>query len=410
MWRRFGGAAYATLTLAVFTFQAAALVVLTWAFIFDRLGVGPEGIVMYEVLAAAVAGTALAVMIMTAYTLVYQAISAAKQQREEREKEVWRTRWLEVLFGGEPAPGGRLSGPAVEALVTVREKLTGREAHVVDTMISASGVTHDLIAIAESARRHSLTHRLGALDLIARAGSPQGFEALALLANDPELSIRVMAVRALARAAAALDEPHAREGAAVLIVDVVTEASVPAGAVEEALLVLGQSAPAVLRRMLAVPDRPELTAAALDATGRLHVADLVADVVPHLESSDNNVRCAGWRAIAGIGLLPPPAVDLLHAAATDESPQVRSQAVRACRLLPPADAIRRLTSSMTDSSWWVRRAAAHSLASLGHLGLAALNSVAGDHPDRYARHIALDVLVEVKGLNAEQALRMRAIH
>ena len=408
MWRRFGGAAYATLTLAVFSFQAIALVGLTWAFIFDRLGVGPEGLVMHEALALAVAATALAVMILTAYTLAFQAVSAAKQRRDQRETALWRDRWLKVLFAGEPAPAGSLSGPAVEALVTVREKLTGREAEAVDTMIASSGATFDLIAIAAAARRHSVTRRLDALDLIARAGSPHGFEALAQLTNDPEQSVRVMAVRALARATAALDEPAAREGAALLLVDLVAEAHIPAGAVEEALLVLGQSAPAVLRHMMKLADQPELLAAALDAAGRLHLAELVDDVLPHLSASDNDIRCAAWRAIAGLGLLPSEAFELLHAAAVDPAPEVRSQAARACRLLPPADAIRRLTSLMTDSSWWVRRAAAYSLANLGEVGLAALNSVAADHHDRYARHIALDVLVETKRLNPELALTMRA--
>lgn len=409
MWRRFGGAAYATLTLAVFTFQAVALVALTWAFIFDRLGLGPEGITLHEALALAVGATALAVMILTAYTLAYQAVSATHQRREQREIEQWRQRWVRVLFGGEPQPGGHLSGPAIEALVNVREKLTGREAELVDGMIAASGVTHDLIAVASAARRNSVTHRLDALDLIARAGSPHGFEALAQLTGDPELSIRVMSVRALARAAAGLDEPQAREGAALMLVDLIDQARIPAGAVEEALLVLGQAASPVLRRILRLVDRPELVAAGLDAVARLHVADLVDDVLVHLRSRDNDVRCAGWRAIAGIGLLPAPAIELLHAAAVDESPQVRSQAARACRLLPPADAVRRLTSLMTDASWWVRRASAYSLASMGELGIAALTSVAEDHHDRYAKHIALDVLVEMKGLDAQRALEMRAV-
>ena len=408
MWRRFGGAAYATLTLCVFTGQAIALVLLTWAFIFDRLGVGPKGIVMHEALALAVAATALAVMILTAYTLAYQAVSAARQLREQHEVALWRDGWVKVLFGDTPAPKGRLSGPAVEALVSIREKLTGQEAETVDAMIAASGVTHDLLAIAVAARRHTVPRRLDALDLIARVGAPQGFDALAKLTKDPELPIRVMSVRALARAAASLDEPQAREGAALVLVELIKETDVPAGAVEEALLILGQSAGPVLRRLSSLQDRPELIGAALDAIGRLHLADLMDDVTPHLSSSDNNVRCAAWRAISGIGLLPATAIDLLHAAASDESPQVRSQAARACRLLPPADAIRRLTSLMTDSSWWVRRGAAYGLAEMGGLGVAALSSVADDHHDRYARHIALDVLVEMKQLDAERALNMRA--
>ena len=117
MWRRFGGAAYATLTLFVFTGQAIALVLLTWAFIFDRLGVGPKGIVMHEALALAVAATALAVMILTAYTLAYQAVSAARQLREQHEVALWRDGWVKVPYpddgrpfgdGAFPTPSGRV--------------------------------------------------------------------------------------------------------------------------------------------------------------------------------------------------------------------------------------------------------------------------------------------------------------
>ncbi|HUR47902.1 MAG TPA: HEAT repeat domain-containing protein [Acidimicrobiales bacterium] len=408
MWRKFGGVAYATLTLAVFTIQAIALVLLTWAFIFDRLGVGPEGIVMRDALALAVAVTALAVMLLTAYTLVYQALSAGRLQRERKETEIWRQRWIRILFSGEEQPPEKLNARATEALVNVREKLTGREAETVDSMISSSGIIHDLVAVATSGRRHSVARRLDALDLLARAGAPMEFDALARLTKDPEVAIRVMALRALARAAASLENPDARQGAAVLLVDLIRTSEVPAGAVEESLLVLGPAADEVFRRMLESPDPPDLLAAALDAIGRLHSADLIADVTAYLDSHNINVRCAAWRAIDGIGLLPAGCVGRLHAALSDPSAQIRAQACRAARLLPPADALARLDALLTDSSWWVRRGAATSLGRMGEVGIEALTAAGQGHRDRFARHIALDVLVEMDRLNPELALSMRA--
>lgn len=408
MWRKFGGVAYATLTLAVFTIQAVALILLTWAFIFDRLGVGPEGIVMRDALAVAVGITALAVMVLTAYTLVYQTLSSARLQRERRETEAWRLRWIRILFSDEEEAPDKLDARAIEALVNVREKLTGREAETVDAMISASGIIHDLVAIATSARRYSVARRLDALDLLARAGAPMEFEALARLTRDPEVAIRVMAIRALARAAAGLETPEGRQGAALLLIDLIRAADVPAGAVEEALLVLGPAADDVLRLMLASHDRPELVAAALDAVGRLHSAELVADVTAHLDSSDINVRCAAWRAIDGIGVLPEGSVERLRAALGDPAGQVRAQACRAARLLPESEALHQLDALLTDSSWWVRRAAALSLGRMGEAGIEALTAAGEGHADRFARHIALDVLVEMNRLKPELALSLRA--
>ena len=408
MWRRFGGSTYATLTLAVFTVQAAALVLLTWVFVFDRIGISPEGFVMREALAAAVAITALAVMVLTAYTLVYQAISSTRQQLENREADIWRQRWVRVLFQDERPPAGRLSAPAVEALVNVREKLTGTDAERVDALLSDKGITEDLLGIASSPRRYGLARRLDALDLLARAGAPRGFDALVALTNDPEPAVRMMAVRALARAAASLRQPEARTGASFVLVDVFQHAEVPAGAIEEALLVLGPAAPDVLALMLKVPDQPELVAAALDAASRLHCAELLGDVAAMLDAPDKNVRCAAWRAVDGIGVLPKGGVRRLHAALTDADPQIRGQACRAARLLESGDALKRLGQLLADPSWWVRRGAAKSMVRLGADGIAALHDAGRAHPDRFARHIALDVLVDSHALMPTLALDMRA--
>lgn len=408
MWRRYGERTYATLTLAVFTVQAVALVALTWAFTFDRLNIGPQGFVMREALGLAVSVTALAVMVLTAYTLAYQAVSNGRLIKQKIEAKLWRDRWLRVLFQDEPRPSGRLSEPAVEALVEVREKLIGSDAERLDSIIEGQGITHDLLSIATNARRYSLARRLDALDLLARAGSARGFEPLGTLTNDPEMAVRVMAVRAFARSIASLNDPQARESAALVLVDLLGKANVPAGAVEEAFLVLGPAASDALGVTLKSSDRPDLIAAALDAAGRLHCADLGSEIARHLSSEDANVRCAAWRAIDGTGKLPEGLAEQLSEALDDPAPHVRGQAVRVARLLPAAQAIKRLTGLLADPSWWVRRATAKSLADMGEAGLTALRTAGESHPDRFARHIALDVLVEMNQLRPERGLHLRA--
>lgn len=408
MWRRFGEKTYAVLTLGIFTVQAVALVLLTWAFTFDRLNIGPQGFVMRDALALAVAVTAMAVMVLTAYMLAYHSISAGRLQLERHETEVWRQRWIRVLFKGEALPQGRLGTSAIEALVDVREKLTGNEAAVLDRVIEAEGISRHLIAIATTPRRYSLASRLDALDLLARAGASSGFDPLSGLVGDPEMAVRVMAVRAISRAAASFDGSEARGEAARTLVHLLDHANVPAGAVEEAFLVLGPTAPDVLRVTLETSDRPGLVTAALDAAGRLHCVELIDEISTHLHSRDAEVRCAAWRAVDGVGILPLNAGIKLDAGMVDTAPHVRAQAARAARLLPEPDGARRLVRLLTDPSWWVRRAAARSLVQLGDVGVSALKDAGEHHRDRFARHISLEVLVEMRQLRPQRGMALRS--
>lgn len=408
MWRRFGDRAYAVLTLAVFTVQAVVLVFLTWAFTFERWNIGPQGFILRDTLALAVAVTAMAVMVLTAYMLAYHALSSSRLKSQRHETEVWHERWARVLFQGEAAPTGRLSAAAVEALVDVREKLTGQEALTLDRLIAAQAIRHDLIAVATNPRRYSLARRLDALDLLARAASPVEFEALSGLVNDPEMAVRVMAVRALARSAASFAETDARGVAARMLVGLLGKANVPGGAVEEAFLVLGAAAPEVLAVTMASRERASLVGAALDAAGRLHCVDLLDDIAAHVRSTDPDMRCAAWRALDGIAMLPMNAAFKLDEAMSDPAPHVRSQAARAARLLPPSEGVRRLVLLLSDRSWWVRRAAARSLAQLGEAGVSALRYAGEHHRDRFARDVSLQVLVETNALRPERGVAMRA--
>jgi HEAT repeat protein len=76
---------------------------------------------------------------------------------------------------------------------------------------------------------------------------------------------------------------------------------------------------------------------------------------------------------------------------------VRIHATRAARLLDPPTALPVLWERMGDRSWWVRRAAARSMADLGEDGLRELAIASAAHPDRYARDMATQVLRDRAG-------------
>jgi HEAT repeat protein len=80
------------------------------------------------------------------------------------------------------------------------------------------------------------------------------------------------------------------------------------------------------------------------------------------------------------------------AALPDEVDCIRIPGAAAARLMPRPHALSLLSDRLGDRSWWVRRAAADALVSLGPAGLAQLGRVVHEHPDRFARDIAEQAL------------------
>jgi HEAT repeat protein len=77
---------------------------------------------------------------------------------------------------------------------------------------------------------------------------------------------------------------------------------------------------------------------------------------------------------------------------SDREDIVRTQAARAAYLLPADEAVPALVALLGDQSWWVRRAAGNSLHRVPTAGTAALIRASRDHPDRFARDMAAQVL------------------
>ena len=93
---------------------------------------------------------------------------------------------------------------------------------------------------------------------------------------------------------------------------------------------------------------------------------------------------------------------LLHAVG-DEVDFVRVQAAHAAAFVPAEAALPALEPRLEDASWWVRRAAAASLARLGELGVATVKRAAESHPDKAAREMAVQILLEADELTPAAA-------
>jgi HEAT repeat protein len=422
MWRRYGDDLYALLVLAVFSFEALTLGFLTWGFARSAvraLGVGE----LMAILIASVAVTALALVMIGTYVIVYHVISTRRERNRRVRLDEWTGRWVGVLFEGRRPPRGPLSPEGVETLLDLREHLTGSEGERVERLVRRYDIGPRLLErtsldvpgrgparLLSSLRRHRLSGRLDALESLAKARLAQSVEPLLRLLDDREPAVRLMALRSLARSLARMPEGPRYDRAVLGMAEAVMTSPIPPGAVEEAMLLLEAAAPRVLGMVLAAtPDdqRAGLVARAIDAVGRLKLLGLSEDVASHVADPDAEVRAAALRALGRLGILPGAAAAGVAEAMADDVEFVRVQACRTAMLLPAEVARPALWRGLGDESWWVRRAAAHAFLGLGVDGPDFLQRASRTHPDRYARQMAFQVLLDAGRVAPDRARALR---
>jgi HEAT repeat protein len=442
MWRRYGDDLYALLVLVVFSLEALTLGILTWGFAAGAARALSAGD-LTAILVAAVAITALLLVTVGSYILGYHVVSTRRERGRRERLETWTSRWIEVLFHDQSPPRPPLPSEAVESLLDLREILTGNEGDSVERLVRRYRIGQRLLERTEavdagrrglgrvvaSLRYRRLSARLEALEALSKARLALSVDPLLNLLQDREPSIRLMAIRSLARSLARMREGRARDRASRRFAEAVLTADLPPGVVEEALLLLEDAAPRVIGLLLAaaqpkpkgvsarkvaalLQSRPEdqqlgLVAKAMDAVGRLKLLELAEDVVAHVGHTDPELRSAALRTLGRLGILPEGSEEGVAAALQDEVEHVRVQAARTAVLLTADIARPALWQLLGDDSWWVRRAAANALFRLGPEGPAALEQAGRTHPDRYARQMALQVLLDEGWMDADRARALR---
>lgn len=391
MWRRYGEAPYTALVVGVITVEVLALGALTWVFAFRLFGLGVAR-ELEGALIAAVAVTAAALIMLTIYVLGFHALSVARERRSTERLAMWIEWWVRALYDGAALPPAPLPRDAQEAGLQLRELLQGEEGRDLAALLEAAGVGDALLRQLQS---HRLTVRLEALEGLARARLPAAFGGVLRHLDDPRPAVRLMVARACARTLAEWTPGPGRDQAAASFVAGLERADLPSGAAGETLQLLEGVAPAVLSRLLrqAAPST-SLLRGALNATGRLGLADMAHAVVPRITHPDREVRAAALRALSRFPRVPTAARDALVIALNDDTEYVRVQAARAAGRLPQRLGFPLLYESMGDPSWWVRRASAEALLRMGTKGIGALRRASRKHADRFARDMSEQVLLD----------------
>jgi HEAT repeat protein len=213
---------------------------------------------------------------------------------------------------------------------------------------------------------------------------PEAEEALAPLLRDRDADVRLAACGALAWLAT--------DRAAVALIAALAEGALPPPRLVERLghpwaadAVIRELLVGLLDASLAVP-----RAALAQALGLAGVTKAEAVLLELLRLGVTEERISAARALGSCGTRQ--AVGPLTRALDDGEWSVRSQAAKSLGLIGDAKVIPALVGLLGDEAWWVRASAAGALRRLGADGLAALQQLAADHIDRFARDRAREAL------------------
>jgi HEAT repeat protein len=405
MWRRYGDAFYTLLTLAVFGFETIALGALSLSFLLGAAS-GIASTPVEGILLGVVTSTASALALLGLYLLSYHFVSNLRDRRQADQLDKWTEWWVGLALTGPGEPvdgpaGRRLPRVAVDSVLSLLEAVKGEEGDRLKDALSGHGVDHWFL---RRARGGHLTARLDAIEGLGKARLPQAFDPLLGLFHHGRPVVRRMAARAAAGTLAVLppeagpDGPHARFIAAI------KHADLRPGVVQESLLLLETRAGPVLRELLADPELPDrLRWVALETIGRLGLADMAEVAAASSDHPDPELRAATFRCLRRLGSVPEGAEATLLGAVDDEVDFVRVQAAHAAAFVDAEAALPALEPRLEDASWWVRRAAAASLARLGELGVATVKRAAESHPDKAAREMAVQILLEAEELTPAAA-------
>ena len=391
IWRTQSGSWFATIVLVVLLVQITAATLLTWSFIAQSLGKVSAFSAKTLVIGGITTG-AMALLALTVYLLGFHVIAEKRRRLQEIESEHWTTRWVSVLFEQEDCPRGPLPRAAQGALVALTESMQGPQVTRLRALIALYGIDQRLMNEVSSSDPRK---RRDALEGLAMARLPQALDILISTMVDARPEIRAMAARAASRTLASLTSGRQRDELACRFGDALVEGGLARGVLEEMLLLTDNAAASIERHLLASPTLPErLLAPVIDAAGFSQAASLWPLVLDHAESYNPEVRAAVLRFLSRRDETAVAGRAIVLEGMGDDVEFVRVNAVRAARKQPLPQVLPALIERLGDASWWVRKGASETLAVMGPPGKEALFEAASNHPDRFARDMAAQVIVD----------------
>ncbi|HEX6220815.1 MAG TPA: HEAT repeat domain-containing protein, partial [Acidimicrobiia bacterium] len=278
----------------------------------------------------------------------------------------------------------------LDALIDVREVLSGNELASLEAIVAEHGVTARLVRRLES--RFSLGRRLRAAVALAEIGDKSAAGAMIRHLTDREPDIRIECARGLARIGwtPAIDHIVSR----FAIEDTPVRARFA-----DSLVGFGTRATWPLLAYVKVNHRSEDAgpALALRTIGRLH--DLAAAEPIHMILDENPSLEMTIAAVEALGdIASPDSAQKLQSMLQDERWQVRAKSATSLGGILDTSSTPLLSMALRDESFWVRRNSAAALARAPD-GIDALYRALDDF-DPYAADAAAEALADVGELVA----------
>lgn len=319
------------------------------------------------------------------FILAHQLVSSIKIGRWEAAVLKWSRRWQEALLPGSAPPAQATSKAAIEAWLRLYEAALDREP--LEKLARDGGVLQAMIRAVGSMRRVRV---LGAIGELARARQEEGIAPLLAAAQTGDEAVQHGALRAAARSLA-WAAPTTQERWASPFAIAMADSTLHSIPFEGVLLSLEGAAPLVVRELLSRPHQdlaPGQLRAVLAAARHSSPPIPIEGLGRLIDHSNPEIRAAALQTLAILGDRELVASESIEESLEAEREYLRIHATRAAQHLPRQRALGALWKRLGDSSWWVRVAAAETLALLGEEGLSMLERAAEDHPDRFARDMA----------------------
>lgn len=278
----------------------------------------------------------------------------------------------------------------LDALIDVREVLSGHELNNLEAIVAEHGVGARLVRHLTS--RFPLGRRLRAAVALAEIGDISVAPAMIAHLSDREPDIRIECARGLARLrwTPAIDDIVARFA--------IEETPVRAR-FADSLVGFGTTATWPLLAYVRVNHRSEDAgpALALRTVGRIRELGAARSILEVIEEKPSlEVMIAAIDALGDIA--SPDSTGRLQSLLADDRWQVRAKAAAALGKVSESSSIPLLQTALRDSNFWVRRNAASALAQIPDGKAALYRALDGD--DAYAADAAAEALADIGELVA----------
>lgn len=374
---------------------AASAVILTMITLLTQFQGSVTPTTTWGALALSLTGAGIALCLVAIVHLSFISAKRATAAKNSQVMTLWTQIWSDVALGRRlPVSPPLDSDLPLQAAAQVLQDVTGEAASRVRGALLATGLVAADIARAERAPRSLSGRPTAALERLAWIAAPEALPLFEKAAGVRDERASRAAVLGAIRVLAAQERPEPFGEAVLRVVAahfvIARDASGARAYLSSALAAAGPHLVWLCARLLTSDVPNGAHAAALDTLVVAHspeAKEIAAEML--LFGSEEEVKAAALRTLSKIGQVPASAIDAVVAATSDAYDGVRVQAAHALVGIRPEVALPALWRLLADRAFEVRLAAAEALRNLGRQGREELRRAATEHPDAFARGIAV---------------------